>query len=55
MRTLNYEESEDWINICYRLPDPLEVVQHPLRDMKLQAITKIVDYELKPGQTYEGV
>ena len=32
-----------------------QVSRQPLRGCSLQAITKIVDYELAPGQQYEGV
>ena len=34
---------------------PFEEKYHSLRGQKLQVITKIVDYELNPGQSYEGV
>mmetsp|Transcript_34295 Transcript_34295/g.67426 ORF Transcript_34295/g.67426 Transcript_34295/m.67426 type:complete len:683 (+) Transcript_34295:84-2132(+) len=34
---------------------PIEEIPYSLHGQKLQVITKIVDYELKPGQTYEGV
>jgi len=34
---------------------PVELKHYPLRDKKLQVITKIVDYELRPGQSYKGV
>jgi len=34
---------------------PFEEEYHSLRGQKLQVITKIVDYELNPGQSYEGV
>ncbi len=35
--------------------EPIKEVYHPLRGQRVQVITKIVDYELQPGQTYEGV
>lgn len=34
---------------------PLNVKYHSLRGQKVQVITKIVDYELNPGQKFEGV
>ena len=35
---------------------PMDNVRYAsIRGQKVQVITKIVDYELKPGQTYEGV
>jgi len=37
------------------LIEPIKERYHPLRGEKVQVITKIVDYELQPGQTYEGV
>jgi hypothetical protein len=35
--------------------EPVNEAHHSLRGKKLQVITKIVDYELNPGQTYKGV
>ena len=42
---------------CWRRPEPNPISEVPvsLRGQRLQVITKIVDYELAPGQSYEGV
>ena len=42
----DYEESS---------PEKLEIAPCSLKGQRLQVITKIVDYELSPGDTYEGV
>eukprot|EP00980_Cylindrotheca_fusiformis_P019376 scaffold6651_cov99-Cylindrotheca_fusiformis.AAC.5 len=46
------EEDEDYDNWTEQ-----EIVEVPvsLRGKQVQVVTKIVDYELSPGQTYEGV
>ena len=36
-------------------PGRIEEVPVSLRGRRLQVVTKIVDYELAPGETYEGV
>jgi len=36
-------------------PSPIKEKYFPLRGQRLQVITKIVDYELQPGQSHEGV
>jgi len=36
-------------------PEKLEITPCSLKGQRLQVITKIVDYELSPGDTYEGV
>ncbi len=51
---IRHTDTDD-IDYNERPVDPIAEVYHPLRGKKLQVITKIVDYELKPGQTYEGV
>jgi len=39
----------------YKGPEPSEIPYCSLRGQKLQVITKIVDYQLRPGQTHSGV
>ena len=53
IRTRSLEE-EEWFG-GESTSSGAEEVHYSLRDQRLQVITKIVDYELKPGQTYEGV
>ena len=48
----DHEEEMDWSDA------PLEAIQEvplSLRGQRLQVVTKIVDYEVSPGQSYEGV
>lgn len=44
-------EEDHW---CEDLPSPIEEKYYPLRGRRLQVITKIVDYELESGQSYES-
>jgi len=48
----DHEEEMEWHD------GPLEAIQEvplSLRGQRLQVVTKIVDYEVSPGQSYEGV
>ena len=52
------DEEEEWLDDLDLDPcqlNPFKEKYHSLRGQKLQVITKIVDYELNPGQSYEGV
>merc|ERR1712087_750842 len=46
------DEEMDWDD---NNPAPIDEVPVSLRGQRLQVVTKIVDYELAPGETYEGV
>jgi len=52
---IRHEVEEDIRDSNHRRVRPIDEVYHSLRGKRLQVITKIVDYELKPGQSYEGV
>eukprot|EP01083_Nonionella_stella_P132901 404076_1 len=52
---IRFDTAEEELDFDDTPPSPLKEVYHSLRGERLQVITKIVDYELKPGQTYEGV
>mmetsp|Transcript_20943 Transcript_20943/g.31928 ORF Transcript_20943/g.31928 Transcript_20943/m.31928 type:complete len:720 (+) Transcript_20943:85-2244(+) len=47
--------SEDTYIFDEEYPDEIPVERVSLRGQRLQVVTKIVDYELASGQTYEGV
>jgi hypothetical protein len=49
------EEGDGWEVRDQPLASLGDIECIPFRGQKLQVITKIVDYELKPGQSYEGV
>lgn len=54
----NYEYEEEWLDgLDHDLSkfSRFQEQYHSLRSKKHQVITKIVDYDLNPGQTYEGV
>lgn len=53
-RIRDFEES-DGIEYDDEVPADIEEIPHSLRGEKVQVITKIVDYELNSGDTYEGV
>eukprot|EP00980_Cylindrotheca_fusiformis_P020115 scaffold7177_cov83-Cylindrotheca_fusiformis.AAC.1 len=46
---------EDEVDFDDSTVDEIEEVPVSLRGKQVQVVTKIVDYELSPGQTYEGV
>lgn len=53
-RIRDFEEN-DGIEYDDEVPADIEEIPHSLRGEKVQVITKIVDYELNSGDTYEGV
>eukprot|EP00980_Cylindrotheca_fusiformis_P026943 scaffold18138_cov128-Cylindrotheca_fusiformis.AAC.9 len=48
-------EEEEELDYDESSVEPIEEVPFSLRGKQVQVVTKIVDYELSPGQTYEGV
>lgn len=55
VRPMIRHDDEDEMDWNESGPKPINEVYHSLRGKRLQVITKIVDYELQPGQSYEGV
>jgi len=51
---IHNDDDDDCLEFQDELPDPIEEVHYSLRGQRLQVVTKIVDYELDTGQSYEG-
>jgi len=52
---LRQDDDNDNLSYDASFPDAIEEKYCSLRGQRLQVITKIVDYELEPGRSYEGV